>query len=122
MGPIFLWPLFGEGCSVRFHISLYLPRKYDTPPLEAFPLGLAPEKAPLCIKRQEVSALVYWGRKIWLLLYSLFLLNLIHFLDPKCPPGQENADLSQTSEEKRILLKNPGFSVDNHKFSCVCLR
>lgn len=61
-GSDFFVALFGEGCSVRFHISLYLPRKYDTPPLEAFPLGLAPEKAPLCIKRQEVSACVL-GKK-----------------------------------------------------------
>lgn len=71
----FFVALFGEGVSVRFLISLYLPKKYDTPPLEAFPLGLAPQKAPFCIKRQKFL-LVYWGRKIWLLLYSLFFLEL----------------------------------------------
>lgn len=62
LGPIFCDP-FWQGCSVGFVISLYLPKKYDTPSsLEAFLLGLAPEEAPLCIKRQGVSACVL-GKK-----------------------------------------------------------
>ena len=45
VGSDFFVALFGGGNSVRFLISLYLPKKCDMPsPLEAFPLGLAPEE------------------------------------------------------------------------------
>lgn len=45
VGSDFFVAVFGGGNSVCFLISLCLPKKCDvSSPLEAFPLGLAPEK------------------------------------------------------------------------------
>lgn len=120
LGPIFCDP-FWQGCSVRFVISLYLPKKYDTPSsLEAFLLDLAPEEAP-CVSNAREFLLVYWGRKIWLLLYSLFFVELkdTFFRHLRVQLARKMLTLAKLLRRKVIFLKNPGFSVDNHRFSCV---
>lgn len=66
-GSDFFVALFGEGCSVRFHISLYLPRSMTRLLLRLFRWVLLLRER-LCVSNARKFLLVYWERKFALLL------------------------------------------------------
>ena len=108
-GSDFLWPFWGkEFLFVSSFHCIYL-RSMTRLLLRLF-LWVWPLRRHLFVSNGRNFCLCTGEERFGSCCIACSLLNLtIHFLDPKCPTGQENDDLSQTSEEKSDVAEKSGF-------------